>query len=181
MTNDRLLPTQAAGLRYDFTSMSSLLKDVRPTISRVSVGVPRQASTIHLRTEAAEVRVGFEYLNFTLPPSSTFSRPSPPKSPQTQQFQAFHDLSLLSVFLLDTRVLLLTTPIALSAEPTRYVPSLLQPLLTNPVRMKQQLAPVLGRLVLFQLRTSFANTRCSVLIYNQPLRFTPPTAYRNSG
>jgi hypothetical protein len=67
MTNDRLLPTQAAGLRYDFTSMSSLLKDVRPTISRVSVVVPRQASTIHLRTEAAEVRVGFEYLNFTLP------------------------------------------------------------------------------------------------------------------
>lgn len=82
-----------------------MLEDI---CSRVSVGVPRQASTIHLRTEAAEVRVGFEYLNFTLQPSSTFSRPSPPKSPQTQQFQAFHDLSLLSVFLLDTQVLLLT-------------------------------------------------------------------------
>ena len=74
-----------------------------------------------------------------------------------------YDLSLLSVFPLDT-------PELLSKRSNRIIIQVrllftFSASLTHLVMMKNQLAPVLERLVLCYMRTSFANTCCLVMIY----------------
>ena len=150
--------------------MLSSLENIRSSIFRVSVGVPRK--TRPTSTDRGRGG-GLEYLSFTFGFENlpyTISA----KEHADQQLLTFNDLSLLSVFPLDTPSVFTHHPNCITSKTNKVCVITHPPLLTYSVRMKQQLAPVLGRLVLFQLRTSFANTRCSVLIYNYLPHFTIP-------
>ena len=150
--------------------MLSSLENIRSSIFRVSVGVPRK--TRPTSTDRGRGG-GLEYLSFTFGFENlpyTISA----KEHADQQLLTFNDLSLLSVFPLDTPSVFTYHPNCITSKTNKVCVITHPPLLTYSVRMKQQLAPVLGRLVLFQLRTSFANTRCSVLIYNYLPHFTIP-------